>query len=112
MTDQIRLGSPERRAEVVAGIRALADLLEQDSTLPLPQSVSAQFSLLGERITDAGRQLVRDTAAHLSIGLNEEPHRISATKILAHGYRAEDGSFHVWYVLHGSEKSAEGGEQE
>lgn len=37
-------GDAEHRAAVVAGIRALADLIEQNTDLPVPASISAQHS--------------------------------------------------------------------
>ena len=119
MTNPINTGSPERRAEVVAGIRALADLIEGDTTLPVPTSVGAQFSLLGD-LTEEGRRLVRDVAAHL--GLPAERHmgeqgafgvsddRASLNVQVAGGYTRADGSFRIVYTIHGRRKAAEGGE--
>lgn len=117
MTNPINTGSPERRAEVVAGIRALADLIENDLAVPVPNFVGAQFSLLGN-LTDEGRQLVRDVADHLGLGPASYPgeegtFEVTADKArlgvsVARGYTCEDGSFRVTYVVHGTREKSGG----
>jgi hypothetical protein len=68
----------ERRAAIVAGIRALADFVEARTDLPAPGSVHAQYSLPG--VDPAHADFIRGVAARLGV----EP--------------AEDGS-NVWYYL-------------
>jgi hypothetical protein len=111
MTGDQRTGSPRRRAEVVAGIRALADLIETNLDLPVPNSVRAQHSIRGD-LTDEGRDLIR--AAAQTLGVDPRMDETSATAELevAHAFSWEDGSFWVSYIVHGSRRALpEGGEQ-
>jgi hypothetical protein len=109
----------ERRAAVVAGIRALADLIEFDTSLPVPNSVRAQHSITRDIGNDDTLRVVRGVAAHLGIEAAEawnntylrvDDDSASVQLSIASGYTAEQGSFSVSYVVHGA-LSTEGGEQ-
>jgi hypothetical protein len=101
-------GSPQRRAEVVASIRALADLIETNTDLPVPQSVDAQYSIFGD-LTDEGRDLVYATARALGVEARIDDDIATAHLEVAHEYSRADGPFIVRYVIHGSRR--QGGEQ-
>jgi hypothetical protein len=106
-----RTGSPQRRAEVVAGIRALADLIETNLDLPVPNSVRAQYSILGD-LTDEGRDLIRAVAQALGVEPRIDETSATAGVELAHAFSWEDGSFWVSYIAHGSRRNLpQGGEQ-
>ena len=57
-----------RRAEAVAGLRALADLIESRPDLPVPHALSAQDTVLRARDTDAGEWTDAPLAQRLAEG--------------------------------------------
>ena len=97
----------ERRAKVVAGIRALADLIESDTQLPAPHAVHAQHSILGD-LDAAGEQLVRDVAEHL--GITQQgyaPHKSymeidDRTAFATHLLSTGSWDIRIDYTVHGS----------
>lgn len=109
-TAQQNTGSPERRAEVVAGIRALADLIETNLDLPVPQSISAQHSIIGD-LTSEGIALIRSAAGTLGVEPKIEPGRATAQRTIAEGGNWRDLIFFVRYTVFGSTEQADGGEQ-
>lgn len=118
MADQAEYhaSDPEHRARVVAGIRALADLIETDLDLPVPASVSAQYSLAGD-LDDGQRQFVREIAAHLGITVDGGPDSYTinnAAYATVQHLVASSGLYEQWfrvaYVVHGS-RDDEAGEQ-
>jgi hypothetical protein len=117
MTDQPTTpteSAEQRRADVVAGIRALADFLESNPDLPVPNSIHAQHSIYGD-LDDAGRDLIRSVGEKLELTEGElgatsymrfDPNSASARYQLTHGYDADLGSYHVTYVVHGAVREA------
>ncbi len=100
----------QRHAEVIAGIRQLAQFLEDNPNLPTPTSIYAQHTIPGG-LDDTGRALIRQVAEHLGL----RPHTLGAESYLlfdadsataryqlAHGYSPELGSYSVTYIVHGS----------
>lgn len=95
------------RARVVAGIRALADLVEARTDLPVPQSVTAQYSIL-DSLDDAGRRFVLEAAA----ALGEEPDdnddtRVSVRHEVARS-QADQPLFYVTFTVHGVVRDEQG----
>ncbi|MET0423616.1 MAG: hypothetical protein ABW046_07070 [Actinoplanes sp.] len=101
----------EHRAAVVAGIRALADLIESNPDVPVPNSVVGQHSIIVG--TDGDKEAtVVETAATLHAELE-----IDADVAVLHHYVAQGGYphnnlpyFRVEYVVHGKLDGTEAGE--
>jgi hypothetical protein len=122
MSDQptpITEHSPDHRARVVAGIRALADLIETNTDLPVPDSVGAQHSISGD-LDDDGRQLVRDAAAALGVEPRIKEYLATTRHVVAQNdWDTGQQYFYISYVVHGSrpepsadaEAEAQAGEQ-
>lgn len=92
----------EHRARVVAGIRALADLIEANTNLPVPDGMSAQYSLPGD-LDDAGRQLVRDAAGALGIEPQlEECRAITRYVVAENDWKTGQPYFSISYTVHGN----------
>jgi hypothetical protein len=91
---------PEHRAAVVAGIRALADFIEQHTDLPVPQGVNAQYSVLGE---SPYVEIVRDAARVLGVEPLIDDDSASVHHVLASGgYPSPPPYFRVTYTVHGN----------
>lgn len=94
----------EHRAAVVAGIRALADLIESNPNLPVPDSVNAQHSPLGHT-AEVRIAITRDAAAQLGVEATITDETSDATLTIAKGgYKAGLPWFTVDYTVHGSVK--------
>jgi hypothetical protein len=109
----------QHRAAVVAGIRALADFIENNPALPLPHSVNTQHSIFGG-LDDTGRELIRQVGEQLQlpdltdVGFADSYVRFddesaSARYEVAKNAIPEGGSFRAVYVVHGNVREA--GEQ-
>lgn len=106
----------QRRAAVIAGIRALADLLENNPDLPTPDSVHAQHSLRGG-LDDAGRDVIRRVGEKFNLpnlddGYAESYVRFDNDSAAAHYLVAAAGGpgyYRVVYAVHGAIRKA--GEQ-
>lgn len=111
--DRLGENSPEYRAAVVAGIRALADLIESRTDLPVPNHVGGQYTVLPLRGPDTER-IVREVAANLGVDTEVGETFTSATLAIAKGgWQTGLPWFSVDYVVHGGlpTTDAEGGEQ-
>jgi len=91
--------SPEHRAAVVAGIRALADFIEQRTDLPVPDAIGAQFSQLD---VDKTEKTVRAAAAALGVevSVHADGTGMSARHVLGDEYDAPYYA-RIDYVVHG-----------
>lgn len=98
--------SPERRAEVIAGIRALADFIEANTELPTPNSVGAQYSILADLTPEMSAEVRRLAEAFGLQVENDTKRMISAQREIAGGYTSKDGVFRVHYVIHGSRSTS------
>jgi hypothetical protein len=95
----------EHRAAVVAGIRALADLIETNTSLPVPSNVTAQYSIMGD-LDEQGRQLVRDAAAQLGIEPEMTAYRATAHFSVASN-KPPAAYFRVDYIVFGNKPEPE-----
>lgn len=104
--------TPERRAAVVAGVRALADLIET-TDVPVPDTLDAQYSILADLdladLDQEGIDLVRAVAARLGVEPKVTDNVATARKVVVEGgYRSTDPAlrnmpwFRVSYVIHAS----------
>lgn len=94
--------SAEHRAAVVAGIRALANLIESNPNLPVPDSVHAQHSPLGHTAEDR-IAITRAAATQLGVEATITDETSDATLTIAKGgYNAGLPWFTVNYTVHGS----------
>lgn len=94
--------SPEYRAAVVAGIRALADFVEQHTDLPVPQISGAQYSYLDTPYEDVKRG-VRRAAESLGVEpVIEADHASVRVNVASGGYPSPLPMFSVIYTIHGS----------
>jgi hypothetical protein len=106
--------SPEHRAAVVAGIRALADLIESNPDAPVPNSVVAQHSILVGTNSDK-EAIVREVAAALKSTATIDLRSAAMHHGIANGGYPHNSLpyFRVEYVVHGAlaAADAEAGEQ-
>jgi hypothetical protein len=94
--------TPEYRAAVVAGIRALADLIERNLDVPVPNSVRAQHSILSGTAQDK-TDLVSQTAAVLAVDADIDGNGATGRLNVAQGGHPTPLSwFSVEYVIHGN----------
>jgi hypothetical protein len=92
--------SDEHRARLVAAIRALADLIENDPAVPTPDSVHAQLSISGVP-TEADLDMIRAVAAHLDVPANIDEETATLRKEIARNTRGQQ-YFRVDYVIYGN----------
>jgi len=89
------------RVSAVAAIRALADFLEANPELPVPISVSAQHSIIGDNVTDEQLvAMVREAADHLA----ETPQIDDEDAAVTHVLNQWDP--YVSYTVHGFRRPA------
>lgn len=94
--------SPERRAEVIEAIRALAQFFEDNPQFPVPNGGALQFSITDD-LTDAHRDEVRGLAESIGVDLDHDtPDRLSLRHDVGSGYTPDEGSWAVTYVIFGS----------
>jgi hypothetical protein len=105
--------SPEHRAAVVVGIRALADFIENRTDLPVPTSVDCQHSNLE---VDKTEELVHATAPALDVEPNiyaDRSNGMSVTHLIGDKYGRGPYEVGIRYTVHGflPAVDAEAGEQ-
>lgn len=101
-TQPVPEASAAYRATVVAGIRALANLIQNNTNLPVPQHVAAQYSVLGHTTADR-IDITRAAAAELGVEADiDDETSVATLTIAAGGYPTNLPMFVVTYTVHGS----------